>query len=240
MEVLTEVNFGGKTYKPLADGQYDAIVLGTGLTECIMSGLLSKKGMKVLHLDRNGYYGGESASLNLTNLWRKFMKPKEGEERKDMEPPPELFDDLGQNRDYNVDLIPKFIMADGSLVKILIYTGVNNYLDFKQIAGSFVWQSGKVYKVPATEVEAVSTSLMGFFQKRKFRNFLQYVAKADPDDPKSWDGFDITKNDMAALYSKFGLDANTQEFTGHAFALFTDDSYLTRVRSRCKLHAAQC
>jgi len=27
--------------EPLADGEYDAIVLGTGLTECIMSGLLS-------------------------------------------------------------------------------------------------------------------------------------------------------------------------------------------------------
>jgi Rab GDP dissociation inhibitor len=30
------------------------------------------KGKKVLHLDRNGYYGGNTASLNLTNLWNKF------------------------------------------------------------------------------------------------------------------------------------------------------------------------
>ena len=41
------------------------IVLGTGLTECILSGLLSVAGKKVLHMDRNQYYGGESASLNL-------------------------------------------------------------------------------------------------------------------------------------------------------------------------------
>jgi hypothetical protein len=26
---------------PLADGEYDAIIMGTGLTECIISGLLS-------------------------------------------------------------------------------------------------------------------------------------------------------------------------------------------------------
>lgn len=44
------------------------IVLGTGLTECILSGLLSKDGKKVLHMDRNDYYGGESASLNLTQV----------------------------------------------------------------------------------------------------------------------------------------------------------------------------
>jgi RAB protein geranylgeranyltransferase component A len=44
------------------------IVLGTGLTECILSGLLSVEGKKVLHMDRNDYYGGDSASLNLTQV----------------------------------------------------------------------------------------------------------------------------------------------------------------------------
>ena len=41
---------------------------GTGLTECILSGLLSVDGKKVLHMDRNDYYGGDSASLNLTQV----------------------------------------------------------------------------------------------------------------------------------------------------------------------------
>ena len=41
------------------------IVLGTGLKECILSGLLSVSGKKVLHMDKNDYYGGESASRNL-------------------------------------------------------------------------------------------------------------------------------------------------------------------------------
>lgn len=78
------------------DQEYDAIVLGTGLKECIISGLLSVSGMKVgeqlvrhlvvmlqqtythtprfddglqvLHMDRNSYYGGESASLNLNQV----------------------------------------------------------------------------------------------------------------------------------------------------------------------------
>jgi Rab GDP dissociation inhibitor len=55
------------------DEEYDIIVLGTtnhslgscniniagtGLTECLLSGLLSVEGKKVLHLDRNRYYGG--------------------------------------------------------------------------------------------------------------------------------------------------------------------------------------
>lgn len=54
------------------DEEYDVIVCGTGLKECILSGLLSVAGKKVLHVDRNNYYGGESASLNITNIWQKF------------------------------------------------------------------------------------------------------------------------------------------------------------------------
>ena len=56
----------------LADGEYDAIILGTGLTECIISGLLSAAGKRVLHMDRNNYYGSDTASLSLVNLFQKF------------------------------------------------------------------------------------------------------------------------------------------------------------------------
>ena len=106
------------------DEEYDVIVCGTGLKECILSGLLSVNGKKVLHLDRNNYYGGDCASLNITNLWSKFK----GEGVK----PPE---ELGPNRDWNVDLIPKFIMANGLLVKMLLHTGVTRYLEWKSVDG---------------------------------------------------------------------------------------------------------
>jgi Rab GDP dissociation inhibitor len=56
--------------------EYDVVVLGTGtvclsqstsnpltdrsgLTECVLSGVLSVKGKKVLHIDRNDHYGGQ-------------------------------------------------------------------------------------------------------------------------------------------------------------------------------------
>jgi RAB protein geranylgeranyltransferase component A len=38
---------------------------------------------------------------------------------------------LGRARDYNVDIVPKFIMASGNLVKLLLHTDVTKYLDFK-------------------------------------------------------------------------------------------------------------
>lgn len=50
------------------DQEYDYVILGTGLTECILSGILSMEGNKVLHLDQNQFYGGECASLNLMQV----------------------------------------------------------------------------------------------------------------------------------------------------------------------------
>lgn len=48
--------------------------------ECIMSGMLSVSGKKVLHMDRNKYYGGESASITpLEDLFTKFSLPNPDE-----------------------------------------------------------------------------------------------------------------------------------------------------------------
>ena len=49
------------------DEEYDVNMLGTGLKECILSGLLSVVGLRVLHMDRN-YYGEDSTLLNLIQL----------------------------------------------------------------------------------------------------------------------------------------------------------------------------
>lgn len=47
----------------------------------------------------------------------------------------------------------------GQLVKLLIYTGVTRYLEFKCLEGSYVCKGGKVYKMPADEKEALTTSM---------------------------------------------------------------------------------
>ncbi|RZC67180.1 hypothetical protein C5167_010867 [Papaver somniferum] len=196
------------------DEEYDVIVLGTGLKECILSGLLSVDGLKVLHMDRNDYYGGESTSLNLIQLWKKF--------RGDDKPP----EHLGSSREYNVDMIPKFMMANGTLVRVLIHTDVTKYLNFKAVDGSFVYNKGKIHKVPATDVEALRSPLMGLFEKRPARKFFIYVQDYEENDPKFHEGLDLNKVTAREVISKYGLEDNTVDFIGHALALHKDDSYL--------------
>lgn len=205
--------------EPLADGEYDAIIMGTGLKECVISGLLSVGGKKVLQVDRNNYYGADCASLNLTNLYSKF---KAGE----------VPSFLGSNREYNVDLIPKFIMACGNLTKMLLHSKVTRYLDFKSIGGSYVYSGGKSYsggkivKVPATPEEALKSSLMNLFEKRRFRNFLIYIDQYDYKKPETYKDRDLTKMTMRELYLAFGLVPNTHEFISHAMCLQLDDTHL--------------
>ena len=86
-------------------------------------------------------------------------------------------------------------------------------------------KSGKISKVPANEREALSSDLMGLFEKRRFRNFLIFVQEFDENDPKTWKDVDPHKSTMSEVYKKFGLDENTCDFVGHALALHRDDKY---------------
>eukprot|EP00929_Paragymnodinium_shiwhaense_P004732 TRINITY_DN105876_c0_g1_i1.p1 TRINITY_DN105876_c0_g1~~TRINITY_DN105876_c0_g1_i1.p1 ORF type:complete len:456 (+),score=109.98 TRINITY_DN105876_c0_g1_i1:94-1461(+) len=219
------------------DEEYDVIVCGTGLKECILSGLLSVSGKKVLHLDRNNYYGGECASLNITNLWKKF--------RPGTEPPKEL----GMNRDWNVDLIPKFIMASGTLVKILLKTKVSRYLEWKSCDRSYVYQptegglfsSAKlIHSVPTTAGEGLKSAMMGILEKPRFVNFVQFIGAWDDADVSTHQEIDPRRHTMSQVYQKFGLAEATIDFIGHAVALQPNDEYLSKACGptiqKCKLY----
>ena len=208
------------------DDKYDAIVLGTGLTECVLSGLLSVSGLKVLHVDRNSYYGGECASLNMEQLMEKFGKGAADPS-------------LGKPHLWNVDLCPKLLMANGILVKILRNTVAERYsMEFMLIEGSFVLREGKIHKVPVTEREALSSGLMGMFEKRRAAKFLSWVQDYEPSDPKThkvpsgnsmWggsEGVNLMAIPMRDVFKQFGLEPGTVNFLGHAAALQHNDDYL--------------
>ena len=198
------------------DESYDTIVLGTGLKECILSGLLSVDGKRVFHLDKNDYYGGASASLNLTQLYQNYLNGQTAPES------------MGRPRDYNVDIIPKFIMSSGEMVNLLLHCNVHNYLQFRAIHGSYVFSKNKVCKIPVTTQDALASPLLGLLEKNRFRKFLEYVQQYELDKPETHNGRNLTTMTMRQLYADFKLDVNTQEFVGHACALYIDDSYIDR------------
>uniref|UniRef100_A0A2K5DF94 Rab GDP dissociation inhibitor n=1 Tax=Aotus nancymaae TaxID=37293 RepID=A0A2K5DF94_AOTNA len=174
--------------------EYDVIVLGISLMECILSGIMSVNSKK-------------SASVTpLEDLYKRFKIPGS---------PPES---MGRGRDRSVDLIPKFLMANGQLVRMLLYAEVTHYLDFKVTEGSFVYEDGKIYKVPSTKAEALVSSLVGLFEKCHFRKFLVYAANFDEKDLRTFEGIDPKNTTMREVEDVIDL-------SGYALALYrTDDN----------------
>jgi Rab GDP dissociation inhibitor len=117
-------------------------------------------------------------------------------------------------------------MASGKLTKMLLHTKVTRYLEFKSIDGSYVMQGSKILKVPATTEEALSSSLMGMFEKRRFRNFLVYVNNYDEKDASTWKDKDLTRMTMRQLYTDFGLVPATHEFISHAMCLEVSEEHM--------------
>lgn len=213
------------------DEEYDVIVLGTGIKECILSALLAMNGKKVLNIDKNPYYGAETASLNLEDLMKKYKGVSEIDVPKH----------FGNYRHWCIDLCPKFMMSAGNLVKMLIYTDVTRYLEIVAVSGAYVVNSQKIHKVPATTSEALSSSLMGFFEKRRFKNFLEWVSKYDQAKPETWDKINANSMTAKAVFDQFSLSDACIEFTGHCLALYQNDNYLKQTGldlvHKCKLYA---
>lgn len=70
---------------------------------------------------------------------------------------------------------------------------------------------------------------MGMTEKPHYRSFLQFIQEYNPDDSKTWDGFDASQETMQACYDKFSLDPSTADFTGHALALYLNDEWVQSI-----------
>lgn len=83
-------------------------------------------------------------------------------------------------------------MSSGELTNILVSTDVTRYLEFKQVAGSYVQQGAgpkaTVAKVPSDAAEALRSPLMGIFEKRRMKSFIEWVGQFNPDDSATHKG----------------------------------------------------
>jgi len=259
------VTMAGKQYPSLmgkdakARGKYDAIILGTGIQSCLLGLCLAQAKKKVLQVDREKFYGGEGASLALDEFYQKFMGP-DGYKKEWEKPVAEGGRGFGRAFNYQIDLCPKFIMAQGDMVKLLIHAlgvdRVSKYGSYCSIGSAYVYKgegtsggwfgSGPksyLFKIPTTKTDAMKTPLVGMLQKRALIMFLQQCQTTDVAAAEAGRDPNLPPRMTAAmLYKKHGVDENTQEFVGHAMALHCNDDYLNGpavdLVKRCRLYAA--
>jgi Rab GDP dissociation inhibitor len=211
-------------------GEFDIIVCGTSVKECFLSGILSscdKK--KILNIDRNDHYGGEGASFNLDQVYKKFKGP---EAKADSS--------LGRSGMWSIDLAPKFLIGDGALVKCLGKLIPQEYMQYATVGGSFVLNhgnSGTMFKknitanlneVPTTAKTAMNSPLVSMKMKVQLPRLLMFIVGYDPKDEKTHKKMNLKKMTMAELYTAYGINEVCKTFIGHAIALQSTDDYLNQ------------
>ena len=72
----------------------------------------------------------------------------------------------------------------------------------------------QVHKVPATDMEALKSPLMGLFEKRRARKFFIFVQDYDEANPKTHDGLDLSR-------------VTTKELIAYAFDLYNLNKLLS-------------
>lgn len=197
------------------DGEYDFVVLGTGMAECALSWAHASKGRKVLQIDRHAEYGSDMRTLRYSEL-----EHSAGTE----EPENELME---LDRFFCIDLTPKLMLADGKVKELLERLGIFEVVDFVAIPGSFIYKHRKVHTVPSSERDAIRSGVIGILQKPRVVSFFWDVKKyfrMSKDEQKRVD----MPATMREYFYKHGLSKDAQEFIGHAVALNLDDNYLDR------------
>eukprot|EP01117_Protostelium_nocturnum_P008990 TRINITY_DN3229_c0_g1_i1.p1 TRINITY_DN3229_c0_g1~~TRINITY_DN3229_c0_g1_i1.p1 ORF type:complete len:607 (+),score=242.03 TRINITY_DN3229_c0_g1_i1:30-1823(+) len=269
--------------KWLDDDKFDLIILGTGLTESILAGAVSRIEKKVLHLDRNDYYGGHFANFplkqfegllkdasNISRNWEqnanssssgneilvnaslkgsesenwgssmlfnthssafKVFKDKvsneessenktnesqveenstkteekeeaeeqknenvenpkeekeeirvEEKEEKEVDPLEEL---MKESRGYNIDLIPKYYLANGLEIATLVSSGVSTYLEFKLCDGMYMATSDGIQLVPCSQSDVFKSKYIGLLEKRHLTKFIEAVIQSKNNSDNS-------------------------------------------------------
>ena len=169
------------SWRTAFEGRYDAVVLGTGLKESLVAGVLATRGKRVLQLDRNAAYGGTAASLDLNELFARMSEtgeaPNEGK--------------LGAAEDYRIDVVPKVLMANGQELQLVVQSGAWKNMDFKRLQNSLIYRRSEVgkpdvHRVLATVEDVLKTRMLTAMQKAAMTRLFRWIETYKEDDPATW------------------------------------------------------
>lgn len=178
---------------------FDVLVLGTGLLESILSSALSKKGLKVGHLDDLPFYG-RSHGLFDDGL----AESKQGQ----------------MPKKCSIETTPKLVYANGSLTKLLIDSKVGSYVEFKACNGIYVYLNNVWKQLPESKEDVFANQTLSLFEKRKLMKFITNTKDFESSDTfttfaEYLQSFDLG-NDLVAmiLYGIFLFPGSKEDVYG--------------------------
>ena len=155
------------------------------------------------------------------------------------EPTDEDFEALGSNKAYHIDLIPKVIVAYGSMARLLREIGVYDSLELQPIDLHMAYsgRSKKIGRVrlfcfadaqlPSSPEDASRSSVLSIMQRIRCRSLLQSVQDQCEEKPPEAGvaKLPLSNATMEDTYHKFTISEGTQAMIGHGLALYENDDY---------------
>lgn len=182
---------------------------------------MSRSGKKILHVDRNDYYGGNEAALSLSEAetWARkhsgdgavtasfghasIIKTAPSEE-----PPANK---LGPARSYSVALAPQLLYTRSNLLPALVSSKTHGQLEFQAVGSWFIVSTASggpnLTRVPGGREDIFQDNALDLKAKRSLMKFLRFVTNYEEQ-------LDIWQEERTTPFStfletKFGLPSQS-------------------------------
>ncbi|KAL1955598.1 hypothetical protein VTO42DRAFT_8401 [Malbranchea cinnamomea] len=182
----------------LSDSSWDVVISGTGLAQSLLALALSRSGKKVLHVDKNDYYGGPDAAFSLQEAedWAKRVNedtsfgPFESASILRSLEPSEAQGKLSFSRAYTLPLSPHLIYSKSKLLPNLVSSKIYRQLEFLAVGSWWVWRTsdqdgsasegaGILQRIPSSREDVFADETMSMKSKRSLMKFLRHLQPAE-------------------------------------------------------------
>lgn len=154
--------------------EFDVVIIGTGLVQSILAAAFSRAGLKVLFTDKNRFYGGDEASVTLSEL---ELLQSDDENKMSKLQVLEMRGDIPEdNASIVLDLSPYLVFSRGLAVETIAESGVSRYVEFQTIDSiqHLSSDSSEPLLVPQSKAEIFSSKSVSMSEKRQLMRFTQF------------------------------------------------------------------
>ncbi|KAL0260268.1 Rab proteins geranylgeranyltransferase component A [Diplodia seriata] len=189
----------------LSETRWDVLIAGTGVEQSLLALALSRSDKKILHVDKNDFYGGPQAAFSLQEVEAWAKRVNEDETKSSLfrhasitQPTPaEPAEDgpkLGFSRSYSLALAPQLLYSRSAILPTLVSSKVYRQVEFLAVGSWWVYSSntesqaepsdgseegprsvGRLTKVPNGREDIFSDESIDFKAKRLLMKFLRFV-----------------------------------------------------------------
>ncbi|OJJ38156.1 hypothetical protein ASPWEDRAFT_103274, partial [Aspergillus wentii DTO 134E9] len=205
----------------LTETPWDVTISGTGLAQSLLALGLSRSGKKVLHVDKNPYYGGSEAAFSLREAeeWAATVNKRELYRHATVYSPEDSSEAdarLSSPRAYTLALSPHLIYSRSQLLPTLVSSKVYRQLEFQAVGSWWIHKpsgnaddnASSLYRVPGSREDVFADDVITLKSKRTLMKFLRHIGKPQQDEeatPEESEDLSMPFSDY--LTSKFQVPA---------------------------------